>query len=291
MSSSRTILGADLALVLAAVTLTAMPSGREPARAAVIDTVRPTLAPTIDVVAIDLGSERFRFLAPRAPAATAYRWDFGDGTHDTTREAAVEHDFGDRPQTSAHSEFAVNVTTVGPVIARGTTTVALLNRYLRDKAGGVLRPELRLGPAQLTGGVWRAPFRVVNHEPEVLALETAVDLEQTACEGVDPPPARVDLRQLLGVRALPAGVTTGTLQLRASDLHPGACYLSFTVRGRSAAQPAQTRFGFEVASRYRVVAITDPAEKAALSRARAARSAGGAISEAELRVYAGQHVR
>ena len=81
---------------------------------------------------------------PESDESLEYRWEFGDGTTQTTANGFVEHSFSDRPQNDVESRFLVKVEVVSSKAGTltGMVAVTLSNLSAENKlANRVITPR------------------------------------------------------------------------------------------------------------------------------------------------------
>lgn len=173
--------------------------------------------------------------APEPGETLEFRWDFADGSTQTTSSGYVEHDYSDRRQDEVESRLLVKVEVVSSESGALTGMVAvtldnpsvenkLRNRVITPRAHAECEPWHE-------GRALRCDVTFRNPDSRTLSLQD-VEATQSGCGDADPlPSSRGAARRLLSTAVVPPGVSHATLELPASEIGAKTCSIAFRAKG------------------------------------------------------------
>jgi hypothetical protein len=183
-----------------------------------------------------------------------YRWDFGDGTQETSQIATVEHDFGGRPQDTMFSQDLITCTamTADGVEITGRGSLQLMNVAFEELAErGVVRISSAMTPRfpeMDDRGVVRQKVHLWHFRPEAVQITRIVAVKNylpSKTDGHTPEPHGEDLDPsvvLGGATSIPPGEGLMT-QVELDPRGEALSRIDFYIEGVSAeGMPAHGNF-------------------------------------------------
>jgi hypothetical protein len=164
-----------------------------------------------DVTILDLDARNKDGSAPTAFRPRVFRWSFGDGKSEETREPHATHDFSQRPQSTLYSQLLVTVEAIGEdgKSVKGRQSLELLNPAFEAFAyKGIVQLFSELEPrfpVLSQDGVVEQGVRLWHLRPEAVEI-TKVTVTRQYVDGAGrSPPETVSPSSVIGTTQIPPG--------------------------------------------------------------------------------------
>lgn len=235
--------------------------------------VRDCDTAALRVVATPIDADHIGFRLVDPPAATAFRWDLGDGTTRTTTLPQLAHDYSQRSADRPTTTFVITVDTAaadGSTLS-GRLAVHLPNpRWVANRGRNLwlaTRAE-RFVPTAAADGTRTATLHVRGDGAAVRL--TGASLIGFPCRDLDDElPAAVDATALSRDTITAADETTVTVRLPATAWTEPVCSVDVRLLGiTDAGRPARAFANVELGRPATVSVVRDPALRARLRAAR-----------------------